>query len=253
MDNKIFTQLGLNNTEVKVYLALLKLDGSTVGPIIKEAKISDSKIYFILNTLKEKGLVNYFIKNNVKHYQANDPNNLLYIIDKKENDLNNLKLELKKRIIPEIEARKKEKEDKQEAFVYESMNGIKSAFIYMLDTLKKGETYDVFAHDDQLLANKEIINFFNQHHKRRIERGIKVRLLYPENNREIFRRLYENKYQQYKSYKYISEKLPLGTYIFKNHVMNVIWGDNPTAFVIKSNVNYERYRSFFEDLWKRTR
>ena len=83
MDVKILAQLGLNNTEVKVYFALLKLDKSTVGPIVKESMIPDSKIYYILETLKEKGLVSYIIKNKVKYFQASDPKNLLTIIKNK--------------------------------------------------------------------------------------------------------------------------------------------------------------------------
>ncbi len=254
MNKEVLTQIGLNNTEIKVYFALLKLDKSTVGPIIKAAQIPDSKIYYILDTLKEKGLVNYIIKNNFRYYQANDPKNLLYIIDKKENDLNNLKLELKTRIIPEIEAKRKENQDKQEAFVYESIQGIKSAFIYMLDSLDKGDTYYVISHEDDYLQDKNVINFFSQHHKRRIERGIKFKILYPKEYESIIKKSYENEFMKNKEYKYVySQKVPAGTYIFKNNVMTLVWGSNPTAFIIKSKVNYLHYKAFFDDLWNKTK
>lgn len=50
--------------------------------------------------------------------------------------------------------------------------------------------------------------------------------------------------------RFTGQKLPVGIFIFKNHVMTVIWGEKPTAFVIKSKRNYEHYREFFEDMWK---
>jgi hypothetical protein len=46
--------------------------------------------------------------------------------------------------------------------------------------------------------------------------------------------------------------LPLGTYIFNGHVMTVVWGEVPTAFVIKSKKNYQYYKDFFEEVWKKT-
>jgi HTH-type transcriptional regulator, sugar sensing transcriptional regulator len=252
MNIDIFSQIGLNNTELKVYFALLKLDKSTVGPIIKLSKIPDSKIYFILDSLKDKGLVSYVIKNKVKHYQANNPKNILNLIKEKEENLKNIKQELTEKIIPDIENKRKQEEDVQEAIVYESMEGVKSAFLYMLDVLKKGENYDVFVHDDSLLSDKNTINFLHQHHKRRIIKGIKVRLMCPLSIKDIFEKSYAYTFQKLKQFKYINQKLPLGTYIFNGHVMTVVWGEVPTAFVIKSKKNYQYYKDFFEEVWKKT-
>jgi len=252
MNIDVFSQIGLNNTELKVYFALLKLDKSTVGPIIKLSKIPDSKIYFILDCLKDKGLVSYVIKNKVKHYQANDPKNLLNLIKDKEDNLKNIKQELIEKIIPDIENKRKQEEDVQEAIVYESIEGVKSAFSYMLDVLKKGEVYDVFVFDSDLLAEKNTINFFHQHHKKRILKGIKVRLMCPKSIKDIFEKSYAYSFQKLKQFKYVDQKLPLGAYIFNGHVMTVVWGEVPTAFVIKSKKNYQYYKNFFEDVWKRT-
>lgn len=122
----------------------------------------------------------------------------------------------------------------------------------MLEYLKKGEEYYVFVNDDSLLGEKNIINFFYQHHKKRVEKKIKVKLLFPSKIKDILKKNYEYKYLQLKEYKYIDQKLPLGTYVFKDHVMTVMWSDNPTVFVIKSKKNYQYYKDFFEDVWKRT-
>ena len=50
--------------------------------------------------------------------------------------------------------------------------------------------------------------------------------------------------------RFTGQKLPVGIFIFKNHVMTVVWEGKPTAFVIKSKRNYEYYKEFFEDTWK---
>ena len=57
MIENVLAEIGLTKGEISVYKALIKLGSSTAGPIIKEAKISPSKIYNIIERLLEKGLV----------------------------------------------------------------------------------------------------------------------------------------------------------------------------------------------------
>src|SRR3990167_5138490 len=107
MNTQILNQIGLNDSEIKVYFALLELETSTIGPIIEKAKVPDSKIYLILDKLKEKGLISFVIKNNVKHFQASDPKNLIHLLNEKERQIQEQKKELEENIIPQIEQRRK--------------------------------------------------------------------------------------------------------------------------------------------------
>ncbi len=249
METKILAKLGFTESEIKVYFALLELESSTVGSIIERSKVPDSKIYAILEGLKQKGLVSFVVKNNVKHFQASDPKNLLYIIQQREEEIGEQKRELTEKIIPQIERRRKLTEEKQEAVVYETFDGIKSAFNIILATLNAGEEYQVFTLGEAL-KEKPVIRHFKNYHKKRMERGIKLRLI----AHELFRNVI-NKYHRYKgmTIRFTKQKLPVGVYIFKGHVMTVIWGDKPTAFVIKSQRNYEYYKDFFEEVWEKSK
>lgn len=249
METKVLTQIGLTESEIKVYFALLELESSTVGPIIEKAKVPDSKIYIILEKLKEKGLVSFVIKNNVKHFQASDPKNLVRFLNEKEREIIEQKKELEEKIIPQIELKRKLIEEKQEATVYESLEGIKSAFNLILDTLNQGEEYQVFMLGEAL-KEKSIIRFFQNYHKKRIERGIQVRLI----SENIFKEII-GKFHKYKNMKirFTNQKLPIGTFIFKNYVMTVVLEEKPTAFAIKSRKNYEYYKAFFEDIWLKSK
>src|SRR3989338_38938 len=124
METEVLKQVGLSEGEIKVYFALLELESSTVGRIIEKSGVPDSKIYMILEKLKEKGLASFVIKNNVKHFQASDPKNILRLLTEREKAIRLQKKELEDKIIPEIEKRRKLTEDKQEAVVYESMEGL---------------------------------------------------------------------------------------------------------------------------------
>lgn len=245
METKILNQLGLTDSEIKVYFALLELESSTVGPIIEKSKVPDSKIYSILEKLKEKGLVSFVIKNNVKHFQASNPKNLIRILNERKKEIAEQKRELEEKIIPKIEKRRKLTEDKQEATVYESYNGVKVAFNLILDLVKPGEEYQVFT-VGEVLKEKKVINFFRNYHKKRMQKKIKIRLISEKKYKKTI-----EKFHVYKGmkFRYTNQKIPIGIYIFKNNVMTIIWGEKPTAFVIKSKKNYEYYKEFFEDVW----
>src|SRR3712207_8461596 len=66
------TQLGLTDGEARVYLSLLKIGLSKVGPIVRDSHVSYSKIYDVLERLGIKGLVSHVIIDDVKHFNAID-------------------------------------------------------------------------------------------------------------------------------------------------------------------------------------
>lgn len=246
MEMKVLGQLGLTESEIKVYFALLELESSTVGPLIEKAKVPDSKIYAILEKLKEKGLASFVVKNNVKHFQASDPKNLVALLNEKEEEIAAERKELEEKVIPYIESRRKLTEEKQEATVYESYAGLKSAFNLILDNLNAGEEYCVFMLGESL-REKRVISFFQAYHKKRMEKGIGVRLISNIEFKDLV--LGTHRYKGMKI-RFSEQKLPVGIFIFRNHVMTVLWGEKPTAFVIKSKRNYEHYMEFFEGMWK---
>lgn len=245
MIENTLTQLGLTNSEIKVYFALLELETSTSGKIIKKAKITHSKIYNILEKLIEKGLVSYIIKNNVKHFQATEPENLIRILEKKELEIKQQKQEIKK-IIPIIKEKRKLKKDKQEATVYEGIKGMRSAYQVVLNTMKKGETYRVLHVIDQPLQQKEVSLFYKQYHRERAKKGINVKFIGHKKEKEL---VLKNFNQPKSELRLTNEAFPIGVVIFKNYTLTTIWGENPTAILVKSESNYNYYKKYFDHLW----
>jgi len=243
---KELENIGLTGGEVKVYLSLLELETSTTGPIFKKAKVPESKIYSILEKLQEKGLVSFVIKNNVKHYSATMPDNLIDFIEEKRQTLQDQKEKIKNEIIPKIEAKKKTPQNKTSATVYEGMKGIKSAFTYMLSRLKKGDEYFVFSLSEDLIKPRAI-HFFQDFHKKRAAKKVKVNFIAEDKIKKTLQKHYV--YPLMKR-KYSKTSLPVGTLIFNGHVMTMVWGENPTTVIIESQTNYQRYLDFFKEVWK---
>ena len=245
MNTEILEQIGLSKNEIKIYFALLELEQSSATPIVKKSGVPNSKVYPTLDKLIKRGLVSYVIKNNVKYFQASDPKNIIDFLNDKENLISQQKKEIEK-LIPQIEHKRKLAKDKQEATIYEGFDGIKVAFNNVLSKVPQNTEYYVFTLGDEL-EKSELKHFFRDYHKKRIQKKIKVKLIANEKIRKTFLKhhLYKNM-----KVKFTKLKLPTGIFIYENYVMTVTWIGEPTAFVIKSKNNAERYKEFFLELWK---
>ena len=50
--------------------------------------------------------------------------------------------------------------------------------------------------------------------------------------------------------RFTKNNTPLGVIIIKGQVINLTWGDRPTAIEITSEQIHEQYTNFFLELWK---
>ena len=80
MEEEIFRDIGFSEREIKVYLALLGIGQTTVGPIAAETRLQHSKVYQTLEKLIDRGLVSYVIKSKTKYFQAHNPKQILNIL-----------------------------------------------------------------------------------------------------------------------------------------------------------------------------
>src|SRR3989344_4835612 len=133
-------ELGMTDGEIKTYHALFKLGKTTTGALIKEAGISASKIYIILDKLIKKGLVNYIIKNKTKYFQANDPIKIINLIEEKEKDLERQKQKTKE-ILPQLRLSLEEKEEVRAPIVLEGLEGLKYLLNQIYEDLDKDDEF----------------------------------------------------------------------------------------------------------------
>lgn len=87
MDLSILEQFGLRRNDIKVYNSLLKLGKSKTGLIAKQSRVVSSRVYESLNNLIDNGLVSYEVRNNIRYYQAELPDQFIEEIDKSRDKL----------------------------------------------------------------------------------------------------------------------------------------------------------------------
>jgi len=84
---QLMTDFGLNEKEVKVFLAMFRLGQSTASLLAKETDITRTNIYDMVESLKKKGLVVEFEQRGVRHFEAIDHAGIIALLSKKERDV----------------------------------------------------------------------------------------------------------------------------------------------------------------------
>jgi len=117
---EVLNQIGLNEKQASVYLALLELGTATVHPIATKAGIKRPTTYLILDELQKKGLVSVVPRAKKALYTAESPEKLI-------NDLNK-KQELVKRFLPNMMALYNAKIDKPAVLLFEGKEAVRGVY-----------------------------------------------------------------------------------------------------------------------------
>lgn len=245
MHEELLAEIGLSKSEIAVYFALLELGSSTTGPIIEKAGIASGKAYLILDKLKKKGLVTHVVESGKKHYHANDPERLVDYMKEKSQALMQKEQELIA-IIPKLKAEYEEKKYKPIAEVYEGVKGFKTFYEFILKELKKGDCIDIIGVPRE--ANEKFQGFLMDWNRRRISKGIKMRIIYNSDSKEFGKK---RETMQLTEVKYMKQELetPAWIDIFNDYVVTINVHAEPVCFLIKNKESAESYRKYFEMIW----
>jgi len=245
MDTKILEKIGLTESEIKVYLALIKLGQSNAGPIVDEAKVTRSKIYDILERLKSKGLVSFITKGSVKYFNASDPNNILEYLNQKEEEIEKNKKSVKE-LIPLLKGQYESAIESRVAEVFMGFKGMENAFNILVEEFNSNCQYYAFGAGKG--ENIERIQlFFERLHNRRIEKKVKSKIIFNESSRGLFKSQEKSKLVDVK---YLIESTPAAINIYKNYTIIAILTEEPITFLIRNKKVADSFIEYFKIMWK---
>ena len=229
MNKEILKEIGVQEGEVTVYLALLKLKETTATQITQYTGLHRSYVYDLIEKLKERGLVSFVIKNNVKYFRASHPSKILDYIKEKEEKINT--------ILPELINLSQEKGEDIKVEIYKGKEGIKTI---LNDILKENRGYLLFGHlkFEELLPIyvKQFVKLADKQkiiEKAILEKGIKI---IPTKRHE---------------YKYISKEylFPNAVIVYGNKVAIFIWQEPYYVLLIENKDVALSYKTHFNLLW----
>jgi sugar-specific transcriptional regulator TrmB len=238
MDESLFKELGLTGAETSVYVALLKLGTVYAGAIIEESKLQTSVVHRALNTLIEKGLINFVIRGKHRVYQSTDPKTFLkYIEGKKERF---------EQMLPELEKTYNFHQSKEAATIYQGVNGIREVYYKLID--EKNEEYLTFGGGPPT-AEVMGFHFWMNLHRKRVENKMNSRQIFdlsvrPIGGIEIEQLSSTNIRYLSSEFAQFQETVIVGDYVAIN-----VFAQNPYSFLIKDRNVAQGYRKYFETLW----
>ena len=245
MEEKIVSalkKLGLSGGEIKVYLALIDLGSSTVGPIIKKSKISSSKVYDILEKLMQKGIVTYITKEKTKYFQASPPISLLDYVKSKEKEIQEVKTELNK-VIKIID--NKRFADKEEARIYKGYKGLRTGMFEAIKSIPKGGEYYFFS--TGYGSDPYLQQFFRDLAEELKKNKIKIKGLANIKEKKLFSSYYK-KFGY--NVKYVKLSWPSDITIAGDYLLILVWNKKESViYMIQSKPLVESYTLFFKELW----
>jgi hypothetical protein len=180
------------------------------------------------------------LKGKKKLFQANDPRIL------EEYTLQTY--EQVKDAIPKLLS-KRCSEEKDEALLFVGYKGLFSAYHQMLSESKIGEEFLILgARGGEDISVTTYRNFYKNFNKKRIEKKIKQRILM---NLDLKKELgsYYEKLPKTKV-KYINQKTLAPIIIFPTAIAIVQWKEEPSLFLIRSNIINDSFKQYFEALWQ---
>ena len=235
---EILEDIGLTKGEIKVYLALLESGETSAGPVKKRTKLQNSVVHLCLGNLIEKGLVSYVEKGKRRFYTATEPEKLLGFLDEKRRRL--------QEALPELLKKQKE-QVRYKVNIYEGKKGLKAIHEDILRDLKRGEAFLVLGAPKE--ANEEFEPYFLDFHKRRMQNGIKLRIIYKKEVRK-YAKLREK--MKFTEVRFLPDKLtsPMWITVYDGKAILFVVGNILLGIVIENEVIADNFKEYFELIWK---
>ncbi|MGM5480578.1 MAG: TrmB family transcriptional regulator [Nanobdellota archaeon] len=236
--------IGLTSGEARVYVSLVKLRESTVGPISKESGVAYSKVYDVLSRLMEKGLVSVITKEKTKYFHPSSPQRLYDYIEAQKKSLDKSKTVLDT-IIPRLENLNATEQESVRLFY--GFNGIMTAYEIMLSHTRRDEKVMYFYQNDPSYAG-----LVKQFYTDRPQFFELLRSTFKEKN-VIWKGIYSGEgvdpEEKFMSLKQVTIPLPGNIDVTEYHVLITTWSTEPKAVLIHSKEMATNFRKYFKLLW----
>jgi HTH-type transcriptional regulator, sugar sensing transcriptional regulator len=236
METKILEEIGLTDSEIKVYLALLKLGSSKKGPLVKESKITSSKIYEVVDKLIEKGLASYVIKNKVKHFNASTPLRIKDYIKEKENELKEKEKKFEK-ILPQLEMMQKFAQSETDAEIYKGWKGMQTIYTELYEILNPNEEYFIFG-ASKGQDNEKVKSFFTRFNMERLNKNLKANIIFNKSAKKN------------SNIRYLDHNTPSEILIYKDRTAIILLEKEPLVILIKSESISRSFKIYFDTMWE---
>ncbi len=239
---KIYSALrtiGLNDREIKLYVANLQLGETGMGELARAAGLKRTSAYVVFTSLEEKGLVGSFRRKSGLRFMAKDP---MFLVEKTQREMSAIN-----EVLPELKALSTGRPDKPKITYFEGREAyrriaeecLKDKNTIMRHIGSLSEAY-------RILGQNYDLEFFVP---QRIKNKISLRALYLPDTKTIFKKDNGNELREVR---YLPEKTNIKTLtlIHGNKVIISTGSETLGIAVIESEEIAQAEKEKFDLIWR---
>ncbi len=242
MNIKILEEIGLTDSEIKVYLALLELGSSKKGPIVKKAGITSSKIYEVIDRLIERGLASYVVKDKVKYFNAAPPSRIKDYLKEREKKLKEQEEELDI-LLPSLELKQKLREQKTDAEVYRGWRGMQTVYNDLLESLRPNQELYIFG-ASRGFDTKKVKSFYTRFNENIAKKKLKLNIIFNKNARGNIPNV-----EKIGKVKYLDQTTPAEILVYEDKTAIVLLEKEPLIILIRGESIAKSFKAYFDVMW----
>ena len=248
MYQNIFESLGLSPNEGKIYETLLEIGESSISDIATRASIHRRNVYDAIERLIDKGLAFQIASPSENSYNAVDPDKLMELMREKEEALN--------MVLPEMKKKFGERLAPEESYIYRGYEGQKNIW---RDILRVGKDIHIIGakaqwFDPKLDAPRDAF------YRETIRKKMKLYLLLDAEIKTQWPG-FTDAYPGLMEFKYLPKEASttsiiviFGDYVVMYSGVGIKkMSDQTTFFVVHSKDLAEGYRSWFKYMWTKSK
>lgn len=242
MLEKSLVNLGMEEKEAKIYLALLELQESTITDISRKSGVKRTTVYHIIEALLARGFVARVARKKEQLYFAQDPQRIITELEERQKKA--------RALMPELLSVMNTLDTKPKIKYFEGIIGVKEVFE---DTLRHPES-EILSWWPYPYLNLGEEYFWENYNPRRVENRIWIRSLVPdtEENREMSLKLKEKWITRTKFVRDDAfSSFDIEIKIYGKKKVGIISYQEDLGIIIESKKIFEGVRAIFEALWER--
>lgn len=229
-------ELNLDENEIRVYLSCLSLGSSKVNEISRKSELIRTTCYGVLKSLIEKGLISTILVDNVTHFQATSPKQLVSMLEEKRKKIIS--------ILPQLEGLSQSINTTHKVQLFEGKEGLKTVFNDLVS--KKNEEIRIIGFLNKWLSFSE--SYSDIYYRKKKENHITARVLVDDSEKDFAK----NKKIGGSDIKFIKDlDIDSECFIYQDKIAFVSFEENNLKGVIIQDKQMNKLQSLvFDNLWK---
>lgn len=242
----VLCELGLSESEVQAYLALVERGALTARELMMQTKAKRPTIYYALRQLMDRGLVIKRGAQGTERFQAEPPESLSSLVKLRQQQITALAMDVES-IIPSLKKNGTTFEGAPGVTYFQGVEAMKRA---IMDTLycKSGHIDSIAPADNFFWQIGQ--SFSASYIQERVARGIKTRNLW---EKPLEPKILLQSYKGLSKVRILPSQM-IGNFrttvfLYDQEVMYISSKDSAYVLIVKSREHFELMKAMYESLW----